>query len=87
MKTFPEKDPNDLTRNEISQILDLEKKLNTQTLFYKPKNDAMPEICFPFYDKQGNKENAFKNGRIKNVVVCRFKDCNAVLVCPSGSIK
>jgi hypothetical protein len=87
MKVFPDKDISELTKEEIVQILNLEKKLYQTALFYKPKNESMPEICVPYYDKDGNEEKALKDGRIKNFVVCRFKDCNKVLVCPSGSIK
>ncbi|KAL7070396.1 hypothetical protein ACQ4LE_010374 [Meloidogyne hapla] len=85
MNEFPDKNPDEFTKDEIIQILTLEKRQNKKVLFYKPKNDLMPEICFPFYDREGNEENALKNGRVKNLVICKFLDCNAVLVCPSLS--
>jgi hypothetical protein len=87
MKEFPDKVASELTREEISQILSLEKRLKKQALFYKPKNESMPEICFPFYNKDGAEDKAFKDGRIKTLVVCKFVGCDKVLGCPSGSIK
>ncbi|CAK5088428.1 unnamed protein product [Meloidogyne enterolobii] len=86
MKEFPKKNPEDLTKDDISQILGLENKLNKTVLFYKPKNELMPEICFMYYDEDGDQEKAFKNNRIKNLVICKFKNCNVLLVHPGGSI-
>ena len=87
MKDFPENDPSEFSKKDIEQILLLENRLKKQTLFFKPKNEQMPEICFVFYNKEGDEEKAYEDGRIKNFVVCKFKECNAVLGCPSGSIK
>uniref|UniRef100_A0A914H7Q9 C2H2-type domain-containing protein n=1 Tax=Globodera rostochiensis TaxID=31243 RepID=A0A914H7Q9_GLORO len=86
MKEFPTKDPSEFTKEEIMQILLLEKKKDKTTLFYKPKKDSMPEICVPYYNKEGNEAEAYSNGQIKKFVICKNNDCNTVLKCPSGSI-
>jgi len=87
MKDFPDNDPSEFSKEDILQIFLLEKQLKRQTMYFKPKNELMPEICSAFYNKEGNEELAFKDGRIKNFVVCRFNECNKVLACPGGSIK
>uniref|UniRef100_A0A914HV49 Uncharacterized protein n=1 Tax=Globodera rostochiensis TaxID=31243 RepID=A0A914HV49_GLORO len=83
MKEFPTKDPSEFTKEEIVQILSLEKKKEKTTLFYKPKKDSMPEICVPYYNKEGNEVEAYLNGQIKKFVICKNNDCNTVLKCPS----
>ncbi|KAI3421832.1 hypothetical protein GPALN_012376 [Globodera pallida] len=52
MKEFPTKDPSEFTKEEIVQILSLEKNKEKTTLFYKPKKESMPEICVPYYNKE-----------------------------------
>ena len=52
MQSFPEKELGDFTKDDIIRILALEKKLRKKVLFYKPKNETMPEICSAFYNTE-----------------------------------
>ena len=47
----------------------------------------MPEICTPFYNANGNEDEALSQGLIKGYVIFKVDNCNTILKCPGELIK
>jgi hypothetical protein len=84
---FPDKEAHVLKKADLETILLLERKHKKQTLFYKAKNQATPDIFTIYYNRAGDEVKALSEGLVKGYVICKFNNCDAFLKYPGGSIK